>query len=94
MTGSGSQVSVLPWQVGDVVIDARGWLYQRGEPVDSREGIRTWGTVKPDLSPQVSGWLLPDDLPQRPLTLIIRDRKPVGGIEVSELPLAGETAAG
>lgn len=86
-----STADVLPWQPGDVVLDARDFLYRRYEPYDS-DPEWVWGTVHETVQAQPDPHLIHEDVPARPLTLLIRSGKPVGGIAVNEPTVAGKSA--
>lgn len=78
MTESGSPSDVLPWQLRDVVLDANGNMWTRAEG---------------DRWPWASGYANTVRLPEgdvadrflkRPVTLLIRGGKPVGGVLVND----------
>jgi hypothetical protein len=59
------------WREGDVVLDADGLIWERGDPKDIIAG-RAWLLIGFDMGYQVAS----DDEPMRPLTLLVRDGKP------------------
>jgi hypothetical protein len=75
---------VLPWQPGDIVLDATGYLFQRADPARTPDPLRVWGDVNDGRVTRPVKGKIEDDCPERPLTLLVRDGKPVGGLVVSE----------
>lgn len=73
---------VLPWRPGDLIFDARGRLFQRADEDQAAEGW-PWGSAE-----SRSG-SVEEEYPQRPVTLLVRDGRPVGGIEVDDRAIDG-----
>lgn len=76
---------VLPWQPGDTVMDQKGQMWTRVDPRDGAHHVRLrWAYVATPSTGSVE-----EEWPTRPMTLIVRGGKPVGGIEVDDLPIGG-----
>lgn len=69
----------LPWRTGDLVIADDGQLWQRANEESVAEG---W----PWAPPEGSEGSMHESHPPRPLTLLVRDGKPVGGAQIDEAP--------
>lgn len=78
---------VLPWQPGDVILSADRSLYIRVCDDNSGGGRWPWhdgvDCVPTDGYPTPEGGTA-DYLVQRPVTLLIRDGKPLGGVTIDD----------
>lgn len=76
-----SRAVMEEWQPGDVVIDNRGNLYSRASEDDADQGF-PWGYVSgatrtADGQAWVPEGSLEEGFPVRPLTLLVREGRPV-----------------
>ncbi|QLE71122.1 hypothetical protein FGW37_05455 [Streptomyces rectiverticillatus] len=69
------------FQAGDVVMDANGDLWQRARDEDVAKGW-PWAYMTEGLGDAEGG--LEEEHPARPLRLLIRDGRPLGGVQVRE----------
>lgn len=73
---------VLPWRTGDLILDAAGGLFQRADEDQVAEGW-PWGYA------ESSSGSVEEGHPRRPLTLLVRDGKPIGGTEIDDRAIDG-----
>jgi hypothetical protein len=74
---------VLPWQTGDLVLAADRRLYTRADPGCKGFDRWPWGHEGSD-DPSVE-----EEYPKRPLTLLVRGGKALGGVVVDDSPVLG-----
>lgn len=70
-------ITGLPWRRGDMVVDNAGQVFWRA---DARSVAEGW----PWAHSESADGAVAEDAPRRPLTLLVRDGKPVGGLRVEE----------
>jgi hypothetical protein len=76
--------SVLPWRPGDVILAADGHLYIRAREELTVGGMWPWHEgISDAASSTYEGGTADADL-KRPVTLLIRDGQPLGGVTVDE----------
>jgi len=73
---------VLPWQDRDVILDARGTFYMRAEAGGRYSAEWPWGYTD-NITDSTEGAVAEDE-PVRPLVLIARAGRPIGGIPVDD----------
>jgi len=73
---------VLPWRTGDLIFDANGDLFQRADEDQVAQGW-PWGSAE-----SRSG-SVDEAHPRRPVTLLVRDGRPIGGVEVDDRAVEG-----
>jgi hypothetical protein len=79
-----SSDSVLPWQPGDVILSADGHLYVRAREELTVGGMWPWHEGLGDVASETyEGGTADADL-KRPVTLLIRDGRPLGGVTVDD----------
>ncbi|MCX4750962.1 hypothetical protein OG455_41510 [Kitasatospora sp. NBC_01287] len=71
----------LPWQPGDLVLAADGHLWVRAYPEDVEKG---WPWAHSAETVGAGSGAVEEDYPVRPLTLLVRDGRAVGGTVVAE----------
>jgi hypothetical protein len=78
--GSGS---VLPWQPGDVILSADGHLYVRVSEELTVGGMWPWHEGVSEVTPGTYEGSTADADLKHPVTLLVRDGQPLGGVTVA-----------
>ncbi|WP_157536194.1 hypothetical protein [Kitasatospora mediocidica] len=81
LAGTDGRGAGTDWQTGDLVLAADGHLWVRAYPEDVAKG---WAWAHSTEQVGASSGAVEEEYPERPLTLLVREGKPVGGVRVVE----------